>query len=456
MRHNPGVAIRLLTWAFALCLAVVPAAASSVAKSNAARGYVLPLKLSANKRYLVDQNGKPFLIVGDSPQALIGNLSPHEAETYLADRQKAGFNAIWVNLLCDSYTGCNSDGTTFDGIAPFTTAGNLATPNPDYFMRVATMIQLAAKHGIVVFLDPIETGGWLDVLRNNGVTKDKAYGKYLGNRYKKFSNIVWFSGNDFQSWSDASDDADVLAVANGIRETDPKALQTSELSYLESGSLDDSRWRGVLSLDGAYTYYATYDEVLRQYAKSPHLPVFMEEAGYEDEQNSGFISPGTPQTLRRQEYWTALSGATGQFYGNHYIWPFSSGWQQHLDTPGSKQFGYLVRLLEGLPWYQLVPDIHHRVVTAGYGTYDGTANVLGSDYVTTAVTPSGKLALAYLPAGRTVTVNMSRFAGQVRIRWFDPKTGSYRTSAARSHANNGTARLTAPSTSDWLLVLTAP
>src|SRR3974377_896324 len=151
MQHNPGVAIRLLTCAFALCLAVVPAAPSSAAKSNAARGYVLPLKLSANKRYLVDQNGKPFLIVGDSPQALIGNLSPHAPDTSRADRQKAGFNAIWVNLLCDSYTGCNSDGTTFDGIAPFTTPGDLATPNPDYFMRVATMIQLAAKHGTVVF-----------------------------------------------------------------------------------------------------------------------------------------------------------------------------------------------------------------------------------------------------------------------------------------------------------------
>ncbi|MGE5223414.1 MAG: hypothetical protein ACM3PY_13340, partial [Omnitrophica WOR_2 bacterium] len=30
-------------------------------------GYVYPLKTSANHRYLVDQNGVPFLVVGDSP-----------------------------------------------------------------------------------------------------------------------------------------------------------------------------------------------------------------------------------------------------------------------------------------------------------------------------------------------------------------------------------------------------
>src|SRR4029077_13376801 len=34
-----------------------------------------PLRASANSRYLVDQNNVPFLLVGDSPQALIGNLS---------------------------------------------------------------------------------------------------------------------------------------------------------------------------------------------------------------------------------------------------------------------------------------------------------------------------------------------------------------------------------------------
>ena len=55
--------------------------------AGAQRAFVFPLKVSKNRRYLVDQRGRPFLIVGDSPQALIGDLSLKEAETYRADRE---------------------------------------------------------------------------------------------------------------------------------------------------------------------------------------------------------------------------------------------------------------------------------------------------------------------------------------------------------------------------------
>ena len=51
----------------------------------------------------------------------------------------------------------------------------------------------------------------------------------------------------------------------------------------------------------------------------------MVEASYEGEHNPG-AAAGTPLQLRMQEYWTMLSGATGQFYGNKYTWRFSPGW----------------------------------------------------------------------------------------------------------------------------------
>ncbi len=69
------------------------------------------------------------------------------------------------------------DGSTYDGIRPFTgyvsggtdTAHyDLTKPNEAYFARVDQMLTLAANHGIVVFLDPIETGQWVPTLRNNG------------------------------------------------------------------------------------------------------------------------------------------------------------------------------------------------------------------------------------------------------------------------------------------------
>src|SRR5207344_2335471 len=103
------------------------------------------------------------------------------------------------------YTGCREDGTTYDGIPPFTTARDLSTPNPAYFDRADAMIRLAAREGIVLFLDPIETAGWLGVLRDNGEAKARAYGRFLGARYRSFPNIVWSNGNDFQTWMNPAD-----------------------------------------------------------------------------------------------------------------------------------------------------------------------------------------------------------------------------------------------------------
>src|SRR5262245_21937853 len=50
-------------------------------------GPIYPLRASRNNRYLVDQNDRPFLMVGDSPQSLITNLSPAEAAIYMANRK---------------------------------------------------------------------------------------------------------------------------------------------------------------------------------------------------------------------------------------------------------------------------------------------------------------------------------------------------------------------------------
>ena len=417
---------------------------------------VYPLKVGPTRRYLVDRDGRPFLIVGDSPQALIANLSEKQANQFFANRQAAGFNSLWINLLCDEYTGGRSDGTTYDGIAPFTQPGNLSTPNPAYFARADDMIRLAAKHRLAVFLDPIETGGWLGVLQNNGTAKAYAYGRYLGRRYRRFPNIVWLNGNDFQTWGQPADDALVLAVAKGIRSADPKALQTIELNYLTSTSLDDQRWRGIIGLDAAYTYGPTYAEVLKAYGNRDHIPAFMIEASYEGEHD--YIGPST---LRRQEYWTLLSGATGQFYGNRYTWPFLDGWQSHLNTVGSRQLTFLTNLFSHRRWFDLIPDTNHRLVVSGYGSYSDSADLNDNDYVTAARTPDGRLAIAYLPTGHPVQVDMKRMAGpRVRAQWYDPTTGKYATVPGSPFAHRGTRTFTVPGKNhegdeDWVLVLTA-
>jgi hypothetical protein len=58
-----------------------------------------PLRVSLDRRYLVDQENVPFLLMGDSPQALMVNISEAEADMFFADREAHGFNGAWVNLL---------------------------------------------------------------------------------------------------------------------------------------------------------------------------------------------------------------------------------------------------------------------------------------------------------------------------------------------------------------------
>jgi hypothetical protein len=432
---------------------------------EAAFATVYPVKISgSNPRILVDQKNIPFLMVGDSPQSLMVNLSATNAALYVADRATNGFNTLLVDAICTTYTFGPPNASLLDGTLPFTNtiAGvyyDLTTPNPAYFSYVDQMVNLCASKGIQVMLDPIETGGWLPTMLANGMANCRAYGQYLGNRYKNFPNIIWCNGNDFQNWSSPFNDAVVLAVASGIKDYDTNHLQTVELGYYLSSSLDDANWAPLIGLNAAYTYSPTYGEVLHAYNQSDTIPTFMIEANYEYEQNP-YTDGGSTRILRMQEYWTMLSGATGQLYGNHYAVGFPSGWQNNLDSPGVTQLKYMANLFGSRPWYKLVPDQNHVFVTGGYGQFITGGLIDGNNYVTSAVTHDGLLGMAYLPQGGIVTVAMTKFRNTVTARWFDPSANTFTTIAGSPFSNTGTQDFTSPGSNsagdpDWVLLLEA-
>lgn len=427
---------------------------------------VYPVKASANKRYIVDRDNAPFLIVGDSPQSLMVNLSTAQADSYFSNRVVYGFNTVWINLVCNPYTGGRDDGSAYDGMLPFTgylPGGNnlshfdLSKPNEAYFARCDQMVRLAAKYNLLVFLDPIEPGGFLTNMLNNGPDACYNFGKWVGARYKKFDNIVWLNGNDFQTWRKPLDDAVVIAVAKGIAAADPSRVQTIELDYNISLSTDDPAWEPIIALNAAYTYSPTYAEVLKGYDRHDPMPVVMIESAYEFESNAQ-EHMATPGTLRREEYWTQLSGATGLIYGNHYTWTYAQGWQEHLDTPGAAQMVFFTKFFESLPWQNLVPDEGHTTLTDGYGTFSAKGTIDGNDYAGAARTPDGKLAVVYSPTIRPLTINMARLTGPASARWFDPSNGAYVAIDGSPFSNSGSKTFSAPGKNhdgdgDWVLIL---
>jgi hypothetical protein len=421
-----------------------------------------PLKQSLNRRYLVDQSNTPIMLVGDSPQALIVNLTTNEAAFFFADRATYGFNTLWINLLCATYTGGRTNASTIDGILPFTanipstSSYDLTTTNEAYFVRVDQMLALAAQNGLQVLLDPCETGSFLSVMRDNGTNKCRAYGQFLGQRYKNVSNIIWMSGNDFQTWRTPSDDAVVRAVALGILDRDTNHLHTAELDYVVSSSLDDPNWNGIFGLNGTYTYYPTYARLWQDYNRTNFLPTFMVEANYEFESLQGPVT--TPPILRKQEYWTMTSGACGQMYGNGYTWPFRSGWQANLDTPGAAQIRIMQQFFNARAWFSLVPDTNHTVVVSNYGTYSDNSHVADNDFLTAACTGDGSVVVVYTPILRQFAVDLGKLSGPAVTRWFDPSSGVFSSISGSPFTNSGIRTFTPPGNNQdgdggWVLVL---
>jgi hypothetical protein len=449
---------------------LLSAALLGVAAHTAAAQAAYPLKLSENHRYLVDQNGKPFLMVGDTPQGLMGRLTEPDAEYYFADREAHGFNTLgWIDVMCagNDYP-TNKDAATPDGIKPFTgyvaggsdfTHYDLSKPNEAYFTRLDHILQLATKHHLFVFIDPIETIGWLPALRNNGMKAAYAYGQYLGNRYKGYNNVAWINGNDFNLWTVPKDDDLVQAVSKGIRSAAPNQLQTVELHVRTSSSFDDPRWIPLIELNGTYTYSPTYIQMLHGYNQKPVAPEIMIEAHYDWENVGTPPDFGTPYVLRKQDYWTTLTGGIGQFYGNKYTWSFTDGWKEKIDTPGVEQLGIWAKFFSSLPWYDLVPDQDHKVITAGYGNFGNVdTRVSESDYATAARTSDGSTVVVYVPTTRAITIDMACLNGAARARWFDPSDGSYKDAESSPVPNSGSHEFTPPGKNhagdgDWVLLL---
>jgi hypothetical protein len=107
-----------------------------LAPSLAPAAPVYPLKKSANGRYLVDQSNAPCLLLGESPQALMVNLTTNEAALFFTNRSAHGFNTVWVNLLCATYTGGRADASTIDGILPFTSTVPSTASSTGRFYRL--------------------------------------------------------------------------------------------------------------------------------------------------------------------------------------------------------------------------------------------------------------------------------------------------------------------------------
>jgi hypothetical protein len=410
-----------------------------------------PLKLSSNGSYLVDHGNQPFFMNGDTAWSLIAQLSQADAGTYLSDRAQKGFNLVLVNLIEHKFA--KNAPANLAGQAPFTTGGDFNTPNEAYFANADWVINKAAEKGLVVLLDPLYLGygcgseGWCAEVQASSLATMRSYGRYVGNRYKNFPNIIWLIGGDTDPVASGVG-AKVREFVAGVQDFDTTHLFTAH-NAPEQAAMDVWTSEPWLNLNNVYTYGNAYPVALTQFNRTGAKPFFLIETAYENEHSS------TPLSLRRQAYWTVLSGGiAGHIFGNCPIWHFnapsassfcaSATWQSQLNSTASTTLAYLGRLFLSRAFNMLVPDQTHSVLTVGYQS--------GTTYAAAARASDGSSVIAYIPTSRAVTIDLSQIAGtSARAWWFNPRTAA--TTLINTYPTSGTTTFTPPDSNDWVLVL---
>ena len=164
-----------------------------------------PLKISKDKRYLVDQANKPFPILGRTAWFII-TQSDSGYEKFLYNTIEHGYNSIEMAAIVHWPMGnhapydANGDapflrrlnGADWDGELTYTDikneSPNLLTPNENYWKHVDEFLAYCEIKGILVFMFPgyvrYEGGdqGWMKELVANGAESVKQYGQWIANR----------------------------------------------------------------------------------------------------------------------------------------------------------------------------------------------------------------------------------------------------------------------------------
>jgi len=432
------------------------------------------LKISSNQRYFTDQNGKPFFWLGDTGWLLFSKLNREEAEQYLEDRRKKGFDVIQVMVL-HTVAAANVYGDSAlvnKNVAhPVITDGsNFSDPKQyDYWDHVDYIVDLAAKKNLYMAMVPV----WGTNVKAGMVSSADAatYAKWLANRFKNRWNIIWLNGGDTRG-SDSNSTWNIMGAT--LKTNDPKHLVTfhpfgrtsSSEHFHKQQWLDFNMFQSghrSYDLDTSKTEHRfgpdNYRFVNIDYSLQPTKPAIDGEPSYE------LIPYGLHDTtkpywqakdVRRYAYWSVFAGAAGHTYGHNSIMqmhkPSDKGsaygskkyWYNALNDSGARQMIFLKKLILSKPYFDRVPD--QSLIAGQQGEkYNYIAATRGNDY-----------AFIYDYTGKPFEVRMGKIIGSsVKASWYDPRNGTKKTIG--SFSNKGFQKFDPPGQqregNDWVLIL---
>ncbi len=393
------------------------------------------LQVSANKRFLQTEDGKPFFWLGDTAWELFHRLNREEAEKYLKNRADKGFTVIQAVALAE-----------LDGLHDPNPYGQIPLENDDptkpreaYFQHVDFIIRKAEQLGLYIGLLPT----WGDKVFKDqwGVGPEifnsdnaKTYGRWIGNRYKNQKNIIWILGGD-RNPRNENEVSIWRAMAEGIAEGvggHDKALMTfhPQPNNLEDGG--SSKWfhhDAWLDFNMFQTGHCrennVWDRIQLVYDLKPAKPVMDGEPLYEDHPvcfNANDLGTSSPYDIRKHAYLDVFAGAFGHTYGCHDIWQMYAPnrtpingphfpWYVAIDLPAAGQMKYLRSLIESRPMFDRVPD--QTLITNALNANDHIQASRGKDYI-----------FVYSAQGKKFMLNTSKISGkEINVCWYNPRNG---------------------------------
>ncbi len=445
-----------------------------------------PLKTSSDERYLVDQNNKPFPILGRTAWAVI-SLRDFRYKMFIENTISHGYNSIemavifhWPDANYAPHNGRGDipflkrlDGSDWNGSLFVyskvnSMSADLTTPNEAYWEYVDSFLNYCDSKGVLVFLFPAYVGytgsndGWMKELVANGPEKTRAYGAWIANRYKNQANLVWMLLGD-KSIFTAEEKKVEAALIEGLKSVPGQKSIHYSAESSEENSADQVDFGHHMTLNGVYTWGGLSVPALgrKAYFHKPVLPAYLLEEPYDQEGPDGNnYNPHSIPPVRRFPWWGWLTTIGGYVAGNGYIWPFiEPRWEEHLNTPGTFDMERLNDFIKSIHWWELVPSGMNgmkNLITKG-----GSSDTC-TDYVAAAATRDGTLLVAYIPpahAGR-ITVDMTVLKDKVMAYWYDPTNGTTTNISGSPFNNKRKLKFNPPGKNsngqnDWVLKLVA-
>lgn len=399
------------------------------------------LKVSDNHLYLQHEDGTPFFWLGDTGWLLPQRLDRDEAERYLTQTAKEGFNVVQIQVL--------------NGVPSFNRYGQMShtadrrliqsvLPGEyGYWEHLDHIVDTAEKNGIYIGMVCI----WGSLVKSGMLDEEgaKEYGEFLAKRYGNRPNIIWIIGGDIQG-NIKTEVWDVLA--NSIKSIDTNHLMT----YHPRGRTTSARWfadRDWLDFhmfQSGHRRYGQRTEKDKDYpipnnteednwmyvdsvrAYSPLKPVVDGEPIYEDIPQ-GLHDSKEPlwkaPDVRRYAYWSVFAGSFGHTYGHNAIMQFArpgtpsayfadvekKPWYVAINDPGRIQMKYLKYLMLAFPYFERVAD--NSVIIDNGTRYDRLICTRGNDYL-----------MVYNYTGRPMKLDLRKISGKKKQIWImNPSNG---------------------------------